>query len=160
MHNSLQCQRDAGRQRRNGQRVFVKNGVHRFHRGRFLERPFSRQHLVENRAEGKNIGTMIGYLSTDLLRRHVAHRAHHYASLSFHRYGGHPAVHGRLALRELRQAKIENLDPSVSCREKVLGFQITVHDSLFMCCRQAVCDLHAVVDRFARGKCSAFDLRA
>src|SRR5205085_1754114 len=99
-------------------------------------------------------------LSTDLLWRHVAHCAQHYARLGFHRHRRRPAIHHRVALDELREAKIENLDSSVFCCEKILGFQVTVHDSFFMCCRQSASDLLTVVDRFANGKWTAPELRA
>src|ERR1019366_4482260 len=41
---------------RNPRRVLVQDRAHRVRRSRLLERSFPRQHFIQNRAEGKNVG--------------------------------------------------------------------------------------------------------
>ncbi len=49
-------------------------------------------------------------------------------------------------MRQLRQAKIENLDPAISGDEQVLWLEVSMHNSLFVRCRQTMSDLHSVID--------------
>ena len=58
---------DAGGDLRELRRVFLEDRVHRFHLGVALEGATSRQHLVEDRAERKDVGPVIDRLSSHLL---------------------------------------------------------------------------------------------
>ena len=97
-----------------------------------LERLLAGQKLIEDRAEGKNVGAVIDRQTPNLLGGHVAHRAHD-------RTGpGHAGVGPRARLvlgpgaRALGESEVEDLDLSVSGHEDVLGLQIAVDDPLSM----------------------------
>ena len=88
-------------------------------------------------------------LSPHLLRRHVAHRAHHYSRFCL--FGERRGVVLRASpwLRQLRQAEVQNLHPPVFGDEQVLRLQITMDNAFLMCCRQPARDLHSVINRLA-----------
>src|SRR5262249_19067403 len=89
---------------------------------RSMERAAARQHLVENRAEGKNIGPVVEWLSTNLLRRHVTHRAHDTARLRFQGNGDRLRLINRLG--NLGQSEVQNLDATFASNPKILRLQI------------------------------------
>ena len=57
--------------------VLLEDRRHQLGRGLARKRPPPREHLVEHRAEGEDVGPMVGGLSPDLLGRHVADGAEH-----------------------------------------------------------------------------------
>ena len=60
----------------------------------------------------------------------------------------------------LGQPEVENLDPSIFRDEQVLGLEIAMHDAFVMRRRQAVGDLHGVIDGLATGLARAAGARA
>ena len=69
-------------------RLFFQNRAHDVGRGLAVEGALARDHFVEDRAKGKNIGAMIGRLAANLFGRHVSGRAHDYAGFGSDLNGG------------------------------------------------------------------------
>ena len=93
------------------------------------------------------------HLASHLLGRHVADRAQHGPGLG--RGGGRREAAGRLAALEaleLGEAEVEDLHAAVPGDEDVLGLEIAVDDAVVVGGRQAVGDLHRVLERLARGQ--------
>ena len=105
-----------------------------------------REHLVEDRAEGEDVGAVVRALSANLLRRHVAERSQDDAWLGAGRNRGEVGLtpHTR-GLGELRQAEVEDLHPAVGGDEEILGLQIAVNDPLLVRGGEAVRDADGVV---------------
>ena len=73
-------------------RILLKDRRHRFHGAGALKCALSAQQFMENQSEAENIRAVIRRHAANLLRGHVARRAHHYAGfgergerLGFHR---------------------------------------------------------------------------
>jgi hypothetical protein len=66
-----------------------------------MEGAFAGQHFVQDGSEGKQVGTLIGNLSPDLLGRHVACCAHDQTGIGDHLHGG--GFGSRIALVGLGQ---------------------------------------------------------
>jgi hypothetical protein len=116
-----------------------------------VERAVTREHLVEDRAEGEDVASRVGRLSPHLLRRHVAERAEHDARLGARRGGRQirllaPAF---LGVRQFRQTEVEDLEPAILRDEEVLGLQVPVDNPLLVGRCEAVRNLHRIVDRLA-----------
>ncbi len=80
------------------------------------ERPLSGKQFVEDRAQRKNVGTLVHFSSHGLLRRHVRRRAHHHAGLG----------HARVA--QFGDAEIQNFDRALAGQHHVRGLQIAMDD--------------------------------
>ena len=132
-------------------RIFLQDGVHGLDAGVALERAFSRDHFVENRAQAENVGVVVNGLPPHLLRRHVARRAHHRARL-----GGRGCGHGRALSGEsgftdglFGQSEVKNFDPAVFGDEDVVGLQIAMHDTFIVRRGKPASHLHRVVGHAA-----------
>ena len=82
-----------------------------------MEGALARKQLIEDRAERKEIGAVVGSLAANLFRRHVAHGAEN--NSGFRALGQRGRVGtGSVRLRhQLGQPEVENLDSSIF-REK------------------------------------------
>ena len=88
-------------------------------------------------------------LPTYLFRRHVGGRAHDDPRRSMRTGKSYSFRIVDRILCQLRQTKIQNLDSPIFRDENILRLQIAVDDSLLMCRRQPVCDMHSVVESLA-----------
>ncbi len=119
------------------------------------ERRRAGDHLVEDRAEGEDIGAVVDGLTANLLGRHVAQRAHGHTGLGQGRDRRcRPRVQ-RLGRRQLGDAEIQDLGPPVALQEQVLGLEIAVHDAAGVGGGQRLGDGDANLDGLARGEGSA-----
>ena len=106
--------------------------------GVVLERTLAIEHFVQNAAETENVRAMVRGVAPHLFRRHVADGPQNLAGV---RFSQGDAIHGlrnRLRPAQLRQAEIQDLQPPISGDEDVLGFKVTVNDSLLVGRRQTL----------------------
>src|SRR6266487_5911843 len=111
--------------------IFLQDCAHRFGCGFATKSATARKHLIENGAERKDVRTMIYGLPSQLLRRHVTNCAHHHARVGVDA----PRRYLRLRLginssRQLRQAKVQNLEPLVFGDKEILLLEVPMKDSL------------------------------
>ena len=109
-HHSLQTRGCLGCKFRDRRGFLVQDRAHRVGGCGPAKRRLPHHHLVQDCAEGKNIGAMIGRQSPHLLRRHIAHSSHGYAR------DGQRRRHirqGFLRLNHLRQPEVQNFDAPV-----------------------------------------------
>ena len=103
------------------------------------ERALAREHLVQDRPEGEEVGPLVRGLPAHLLGRHVAHRPEHDAGLRAAGDGAHVRLAALVLLGlELRETEVEDLDPAVLRQEQVLGLQVPVDDPLLVRRREPV----------------------
>jgi hypothetical protein len=91
-------------------------------------------HLVQDCAQRKDVGSRVGRKAFHLFGRHVADRSHDDARLG-RGCGGLRLRHwsaGRLRVRQLRQAEIQDLDAAVTGHEQVLRLEVPVHDAFLV----------------------------
>src|ERR1039458_1856225 len=79
-----------------------------------------------------------------LLRRHVGQSSNYSLRLAKTLRRGTR----RDRMPQLRQPKVQNLQPSVACDPQVAGLEVTMNDPVFMGCDQAFRDLHAQAEDF------------
>ena len=99
-------------------RQFAK--LHHSRRNRIVarERRGACNHLVEQEADGIDIGARVHMLKPDLLRGHVGGRA------------GDSAGHLRIAANHARDSEVHDLHAAAPVHNDVRGFQIPVNDCL------------------------------
>ncbi len=142
-------------------RILPQDRRHRLGRRVGVEGAPAREHLVQDRSEGEDVGAGVGGLALHLLRRHVAERAEHDARLGARR--GRRQIGDLASLlhaRQLGQSEVEDLDSAVLRDEEVLGLQVAVDDPFLVRGRQALRDLPRVVERLAKREAPAGQLRA
>ena len=119
------------RRRAEARRFLADDRRHRLRRARAREGAPARDHLVENRSEGKLVRPEIERLAERLLRRHVADRPQHDAGLRRGRNRRRLRHLARLAGRrgQLGEAEVQDLDDVLPRHHHVLGLQVAVDDS-------------------------------
>ena len=106
------------------------------------------EHLVENRPEAEEIGTLVESFAANLLGRHVACGAHHGSSVGL-RVETVAAVDIITRPRQLRDAEVKDLDSPVAGDKHILGLHVAVNDVLVVRGGEPFCDLTRVIDGFA-----------
>jgi len=112
-----------------------------FHRRSTVKRWNAARHLIENRAEGEEIGTGVDVLPGQRLGRGIACRTDDDATLgeSLHRhYGGNRIAIG---LADSCQTEVKNLRGSLARDEDVLRLEIAMHDATLMSGGERISDL-------------------
>ena len=105
-----------------------------------LKRPLARGHLIQDHAEGKDVGPMIERLALGLFGRHVG-RGPDDSAVAGHVLGGRKrrdAERRRLRLVQLRQTEVENLDPVVGADHDVGRLEIPMRNPSGVSGRQRV----------------------
>ena len=103
-----------------------------------MEGPLAGQHLVEDRAEGEDIGAVIDDLTADLLRRHISGGAHYYAGLGLLGLSGADPIWAFVRVRlllQLGETEVENLDVAFFGDEEVFWFEVAMDDAFVVCGR-------------------------
>jgi len=149
-HDPLEPRLDAPVRRGEVRRVLAQDRRDRLGGGRPVERPAAREHLVEDRAEREDVRSLVGRVALHLLGRHVAERPHHDAGLSAGGFGRQIRLRRAApALVQLREAEVEDLDPTVFREEEILGLEVAVDDPFLVRRCEAARDLNGEVDGLA-----------
>ena len=143
-------------------RRFVQDGIEHRCAGVAAKRQCARQHLVENRAEGKQVGAHVQFLAQRLLGRHVGRRTHRRARagqvLRRHRQGRRSSRRGHdglLYCRHLRQSEVEHLGMPALGDQDVRRLDVAVDDPLCVRRIQRVGDLDSQVQHLLhRHRCA------
>ena len=128
-------------------RIVMEDRAHQVCCGGAFERAAAGEHLVEDRAEGEDVGAVIDVLRAHLLGRHVRDGAHHRAGRGGHLLRRRVGIAVRRG--ELGQTEVEDLDSSVFADEKVLRLEVAMDDALLVRGRESVRDLDGVVEHLA-----------
>ena len=129
-------------------RLVVQDCIHRLRRGAPPERREARKHFKQHDPQAEDVGSVVRSQSTRLFRRHVRSGPQHRCGR--HAVDGDRRVAGGSRIDNLGQAKVENLDASVSRDEQIVRLDVAMDDPALVSGGQAVRDLDAVVDRRAR----------
>ena len=86
-----------------------------------------RRQLIEDHAEGKNVGGVAHALAAGLFGRHVSDRAHHLARIC-------PLRHGRVPIavisgHQAGEAEVEQLHVAIVAHHDVFGLHVAVRDA-------------------------------
>src|SRR5262249_31517601 len=105
------------------------------------------KHLVKNRAEGKDVRTLINRSAFQLFGRHVSDCSHHNTRIRIDAPCWNICLRLiAVGLRQLGETKVENLYAAIISNEDVVGFEIAMDDSLVVRCRESVGDLQRVIN--------------
>ena len=120
---------------------FVTDGSERVQLGLSVKCALPREHFVEHRSEGEDIGTRVHPPAFSLFGRHVGDRADQGACFGSRGHRGYPAW--RFVPQErphLCQPEIQNLDSPVFGEKNVLRLQVPMGNALRMRRRQSFSD--------------------
>ena len=148
------------RRRHEIRRVLAEDGADGVGRRFALEGAPPGEHLVEHRAEGKEVGARIHRLAAHLLGGHVADGAQHLTRVGIGGAGPcrrEPAI-DRSSL--FGQTEVEDLRAAIGRHEDVRGLQIAVHDAAGMGRRQTLRNLLRQIDGLADRKRARARLKA
>jgi hypothetical protein len=120
------------RQRR---RVLLQDRSERLGGAVRLEGTPPAQHLVQDRSEREQVGSLIDFAAAHLLGRKIAERAADRRIGVQRQRGSRRRLAGAI-LRETRETEVENLDPVRAGDEQVLGLQVAVDDAALVGSRQ------------------------
>ena len=131
-------------------RIVVEDVVEDDGRGVALERKRRGSHLIEDGAEGEDVGAGVGELSAGLLRRHVRNGADRRAG--FREVLAHRGRPFRLtccagSALDLRQTEVEDLGLAAGVDEDVRRLDVTVNDSLRVRRLERVRELNADIEQ-------------
>jgi hypothetical protein len=159
--DALERGRDRPVRRQEVRRLFLEDCRHGVGGRVAAEGPAAREHLVEDRAEAEEVGSVVRGQAAELLGRHVPERPQDGPRLRALRLRREVrrAAPGA-GLDELREAEVEDLDPAVLRDEKVLGLEVPVDDSLLVGGRESPGDLDGEVHRLAHGQRAGGETRA
>jgi hypothetical protein len=119
--DALQLRRHRGHRRR----PVVEDGGQRFARRITPEGRVTREHFVQHRANGENVGALVHRAGLDLLGGHVAGRANQHAGRRNRQSVGRLAVDANGA--QLRQPEVQNLEVAVGGDKEILGFDVAMN---------------------------------
>ena len=143
---------DAAESRCHGRReiggIVPEDRGHGLRSGVALERPRARQHLVHHHAQREDVGALVEWVATHLLRRHIANGAHDHPEACQDTGDGRRRI-GPGRVHQFRHAEVKNLHAPIASKEQVVWLQISMDDATVVRRREAVRDLHGVVDRLA-----------
>ena len=123
-------------------RLLTNDGRHRLRGACPGERPRTRQHLVQHRAEGELVRTEVDRSAESLFGRHVGGRPHHHPGFRRLRDSRrHRLVTGIRLGDQLPQAEVKDLREAVGRDDHVLGLQVPVHDPRAVRLRETVGNL-------------------
>ncbi len=100
------------------------------------KRCFASEHLIENRAEAKDICTGVHGCATSLLRRHIARRAQNRS-----RCRVVVSIATGQPLGKLRDAEVDHFHPSIGTDNDVLRLDVAMNDAGSVCRFQRLRDL-------------------
>jgi hypothetical protein len=142
---TIQRRRDPAGERR---RIVVEDRVSGLDGGVALERAATREHLVDDGPESKDVRALIRRLAPHLLGRHVADRAEDRAVLGVRLRRGQRLASSQCHRRhQLGDAEVEDLQPTLLGDEEVLGLEVAVDDALLMRSREALRELKRAAAR-------------
>ena len=110
-------------------RILASDGGHGFSSRLPRKRPLAAQHFVQHRAEAEDIAAGVRLLPAHLLRRHVAHGAHHRAGVGREDGGQGRILFAELGGSSLGQAEVEHLGAAVAGDHDVVWLQVAMGDA-------------------------------
>ncbi len=136
--DAFEVRREIGGVIRHPRRIRLQDRAHRLDRRVGAECGTAGQHLVEDEAEGEDVGAMVGGRGADLFRRHVARGAEDHPDFGVRNtdgdgrgFGEHRGFgHGTDHRCDLGEAEVEDLDASVASDEDVVRLEVAVDDAL------------------------------
>jgi hypothetical protein len=158
----IQRRRDVAARLRQLGRFLHQDRRHRLGVGVPAESHLSREQLVEDCAERKDVRSMVDGKPLDLLRRHVARGPHDDTGLGVLRAGRGAGLRigARRLLDPLGQPEIQDLDAPVLRDDEVLGLEVPMDDPSVVRGREATRDLEAPVDGLLLRDGTGEELRA
>src|ERR1700752_100497 len=118
MQDALECWCNSSVCPRKIRWLFFQNRAHRFSGRTAMKCTLTRKHLVKDRAKGEDVRTMVNYLPSHLLWRHVASCSHYHAWIGIDSPSRNVCLYlAVVGLRELGKTKVQNIEAAVFCNE-------------------------------------------